>query len=221
MEFKINKNPYADHVNLYKNDTLVLEPGITALVGCNGSGKTTLLHIIEDKCREMNFYCMKFNNLSDGGRIAIGEKMFRGLTSEAAMRMMQSEGENIHSNIGDFVAKIGRKSREFANDFDANAEVFILLDAVDSGLDIANIKEITDAFSQCIIPDFKSYGFELYVVVSTNSYEFCIGNNCIDVTTLKPININSYEEYRSAVFVSNKKKSDRYEKINNHIKKRK
>lgn len=217
MEFKISKNPHDDHVDLYSNDTLVLEPGITVLVGCNGSGKSTLLRIIRDKCEEMDLKCMMYNNLSDGGTNSIGEKMLKGLTSEAAMRMIQSEGENIHSNMGDFAAKISRELQKIINNFKSNSEVFILLDSVDSGLDIANIDEINEVFRDIIIPDFKAYGLELYVIISTNSYEFCIDNNCIDIGSLKPKKIDSYENFRAAILASNKKKNIRYENINKHI----
>lgn len=38
-EFKVHRKFYEDGRQLYKKASIILEPGITVLIGCNGAGK--------------------------------------------------------------------------------------------------------------------------------------------------------------------------------------
>lgn len=46
-EFQLKKDYYDERYELYKKETITINPGITVLVGCNGTGKTTLIHQIQ------------------------------------------------------------------------------------------------------------------------------------------------------------------------------
>ena len=46
-KFKLPKDYLGDGVELWKKRTIVINPGVTVLVGCNGIGKTSLLHCIK------------------------------------------------------------------------------------------------------------------------------------------------------------------------------
>jgi len=50
---------------------------------------------------------------------------------------------------------------------------------------------------------------ELYIVLSTNQYEMVVGNRCLDVQTLKPVVIKTYDRYRSVIRKSRERKEAR------------
>lgn len=135
--------------------------------------------------------------------------------SALATGAMSSEGENIHQNIG----RIFGSLRRIILDNEVS-KIFMLFDAIDSGLDVANINEISVAFREAVIPEVVNMGMEIYIIISTNSYEFCIDNDCISMDTLSHIEINSYNEFREININSDKKKTERYEKINEIVKKK-
>ena len=218
LELEIYKDYYDDGVDLYTSDKLVLNPNVvTTLVGCNGSGKTTLIHQIKEKLdksfsldEDSDIKVMYFNNLSDGGNYSLEKAMFRGDMSGMATLWSSSEGERISNNVGN---EIFSNLGYFIN-HNTYSKIVVLLDAVDSGLDITNIDEIVTTFKNFAIVEAKKLGIELYIVVSTNSYEFCVGNDCIDITSLEHIEVNSYDEYRDLIIKSDEHKMKRYDDIN-------
>jgi len=86
-------------------------------------------------------------------------------------------------------------------------EIWILLDAVGSGLSIDGIQDIKD-LAKAVIED--NQGTDLYFVVSTNEYEFSIGADNIDVTTFKHMQFKNYEEYQKFILKTSEKKQRRY-----------
>ena len=42
-KFKIIRNYWEKDQVLYRKENIIINPGLTVLVGCNGSGKTTLI----------------------------------------------------------------------------------------------------------------------------------------------------------------------------------
>ena len=218
LELEIYKDYYDDGVDLYTSDKLVLNPNVvTTLVGCNGSGKTTLIHQIKEKLDksfslddDSDIKVMYFNNLSDGGNYSLERAMFRGDTSGMATLWSSSEGERISNNVGNEIFS----NLAYIINNNSYGKIVVLLDAVDSGLDITNIDEIVTCFKDLAIAEAKKLGIELYIVISTNSYEFCIENDCIDITSLEHIEVNSYDEYRDLIIKSDEHKMKRYDDIN-------
>ena len=87
-------------------------------------------------------------------------------------------------------------------------ERWILIDSADSGLSIDALCEVRDFFN-LVVKDAAEVGVEIYIVVSTNQYEFTVDNNCLDVQTLKPISIKTYNKYRSVIMRSRERKNER------------
>lgn len=50
-KFTLSNTWYGGDDNIFKNNTLEVNTGITVLVGCNGIGKTTLLHQIKQNLK--------------------------------------------------------------------------------------------------------------------------------------------------------------------------
>lgn len=192
-----NKNP------LYKKDRLVLQPGVSVLVGCNGSGKTTLLNIIKDHCKDENIPLLDYDNLQQRG-IDI-EKAVRQERYDLVSELFQdSEGERIMTNFAEHTVTIGRF---FASNKDKD-ELVITMDAVDSGLSIDGMVMLKEQLFPLILEDNK--GINVYILVSANAYEFARGQNCLDVSNLEYRQFKDYEDYRSFIIESRQYKNKRY-----------
>lgn len=201
--FVIPKNPYDSNRILYTRDNVTINNGITVLCGCNGSGKTTLLRFInrqleKDKCVSVLY----FDNYVDGGSTKIQQLLMTGHSEECATMVMSSEGERIMQSVSYIASKIGSTIRN-----NNPKEMWILLDAVGSGLSIDGIDEVLDFIN---FVQEQNPTMELYCVISTNEYEFAKGNDCIDVRTFKHMRFDDYEKYRNFILKSRKVKDKRY-----------
>ena len=203
-EFKIERDPYDEKDYIYKRSSITLNPGVTVLVGCNGAGKTTLLRTIRRQLDKEEIPFIEYDNLHDGGANSKSAALFYGNISLAAGLMQSSEGEQISINIGTTASKIGKFVRENRD----KPELWILLDAIDSGLSIDNVREIKEGLFATILDDNPNS--DVYIIVSANEYEMCIGMNCFDVVNGKYINITSYNSFAKAVLRSREYKDKRY-----------
>ena len=173
-KFNIPTNPYehGDSGKIYMKSDVVIKSGITVLVGCNGSGKTTFLNLIEDTLKQdSDAAVLHYDNLHEGGDRAKESAGWHDNLSLLATLIQSSEGEQIVTNLGNTARKIGAFVRKYANN---HKEIWVLLDALDSGLSVDNIdSDKTDLFD-IIIEDFKQReSCDIYIIVSANSYEFC------------------------------------------------
>lgn len=200
-------------IRLYAKGTVELKPGVIPLVGCNGSGKTTFLHLLKDRIRDREgALVMSYDNHSEGGHRSANAAMFLGDMNRAIGLMVGSEGEGIRINFGHFVRTLSSKLRN--GDY---KECWILLDAVGSGLSIDNIIEIKDFF-QFLIKTEKDC--EFYLIVATNEYEFASGQECLDVGTMNYIRFKDYNEYRSFILDTRKKRDKKDERAKARQKKK-
>ena len=149
-----------------------------------------------------------FNNLFDGGENAKSLAGFYGDISFVTNSIMSSEGENILMNIGNFATKIGKAVTSVITK--ENKELWVFFDATDSGLSIDGIKEIKNKLLPIIEEDCKRNKIELYIVVSTNAYEFANGEQCFDVYNCKYRTFKDYDEYSKFICVSREIKDKRY-----------
>ena len=202
-EFKINCRPYGD-VAIYEKDKIVLNPGVTVLVGCNGTGKTTLLHAIKESLQESKIPVLFYSNLFEGGEFAASTAFFHDNVSLGATLLTSSEGEQIVANLGTAATKMGR----FVRDNKGSSEIWILLDAIDSGLSIDNIIDVKKYLFKTIIDD--NAPSDVYIIVSANEYEMCNGENCFDVYTGEYIRFSDYGEYQRFILDSRATKNTRY-----------
>jgi hypothetical protein len=131
-----------------------------------------------------------------------------------AEQATSSEGENIIINIGTMAQKLGsfvRRNKE-------KGELWILLDAIDSGLSIDYIEEVKEFLHNQLID--KLTDIDLYILISTNNYELCIGEACYNVQECQYVEIDSYETFKKIVKKTRENKSKFIKKYND-LKKRK
>lgn len=203
-EFILEKDYYDECIKIYKKRKIKIETGLTVLIGCNGAGKTTLIQSIKYQLEDNGINYASYDDLQDGRHHAKERAGFYQDFTALANRICSSEGENIQMNIADFASKIGKYCRDNAN----QDELWIFLDAVDSGLSIDNICEIkNDLFP--IIFEMNS-DKDIYIIASANAYELARQAKCFDTINGNYVEINSYEEYRNFVLDSRKQKDQRY-----------
>ena len=201
FKFKLD-NSWAD-VKLYKRCSVTLKPGLTVLVGCNGSGKSVFLRQLKERLEKDKITYVDYDNLKDGGSTSIGAAVFQNDITFAATAILSSEGENINMNLSRFAARIGQAVRS-----NRGAEkIFILLDAIDSGLSIDNIVNFKIFLYNTVFPDINDT--ELYVVAAANSYELASEEDCYDVAEGKHIKFHDYAAYKQFILDSSDKKAKR------------
>lgn len=208
-EFKIQRSPYEKGVNLYQKSKIALKPGVTILVGCNGCGKSTLIQEVSRQLDKDSVPYIKYNNLTDGGNKAKERAMFHGAMELFATLFSSSEGEQIVANMGTCASQIGQFVRRNKD----VRELWILLDAVDSGLSVDNVIDVKEYLFKTVIEHNSDK--DVYIVVSANEYEMCNGENCFDVHNGKYIRFNNYDEYRQFILDSKASKDKRYDKQHN------
>ena len=231
--FRFHKDVYDKGVNIYKKGSATIYPGITVLVGCNGSGKTTLMHIIKEKLTEHKIPLIYYNNLLDGGNDSMQEALMRGNMEFLIESALSSEGERIVLNLRKVIDQILyfmknrtiKKSSSVAlmeslrrasgisdTDESDNApdELWILIDAADSGLSIDNIIDLKFVLNRAILDNRTGKTF--YIVVSCNEYEMCEGEQCFDVHKMKYVSIKSYSKFKKVVLESRKYKDSLHSK---------
>jgi energy-coupling factor transporter ATP-binding protein EcfA2 len=202
-KFEIVQAPYNKGENLYDKPIFEINPGITVLVGCNGSGKSTMLHAIKHSLDKEKIPCLSYDNLLDGGQNAKAKAGWEDNLNLLATLMTSSEGEQIVTNLGETAVKIGR----FVKNNQSSSELWVLLDAIDSGLSVDNVVDLKDFF-HFVLEENK--GKDVYFVISANEYELCNGEQCFDVTSCENITFADYNEYRSFILNNKKCKDKRY-----------
>ena len=224
MIIKTWRDPYDAGFSPTKPKEVEFQPGLTVLVGCNGAGKTTLLLNIKEVCKKNKIPCIEYNNLKDGGSNAIGSLFYSGDFGQGAYLMQASEGECIKANVGrkaktfsEFIENgfVNDRAYKFFKAFSGSEEETItckdrvfLFDAVDSGLSVDSIIEVKALFYQ-ILDDFKDSDKTIYIIIAANEYELARKADCFDVNAGKYIRFNDYEEYRTFIINSRKKKEAR------------
>ena len=202
--FSIPKDPYDWNTPIYSKSRITIKPGLTVLVGCNGSGKTTLLSLIRKHMRHDNIPLFEYNNLHEGGKIAMDWALqISGDMKILAALATSSEGEQIYINFGEMCEKLGGFMRKHSG----AKERWILFDAIDSGLSIDNICELKGFLKDLVIGEDPE---NVYVIISANAYELCRGEQCFDVHNGKYVTFEDYEDYRDFVLRSRDWKDKRY-----------
>ena len=138
MRIKIN-----DDFGIHSGFFLNLKPGYTPLVGPNGAGKTTLLRQLREYANGHDIMVFDYSNLVHGGGNAMDKYLWSGNMELLAISATSSEGERIAMNFGQAVSRLGAAVREAKQQ---KKELFILLDALDSGSSIDRMREIRSLF---------------------------------------------------------------------------
>lgn len=247
LKIGIDRNPYRDNVDLFDTDEIALEPGVTILCGCNGSGKTTLLGEIA-KGLGYRHGSERMNNLrkaveaigggTDGGTddgeepaaIVVPWNAVKGrenFLSDAASVLDpvgmslgleirdSSEGEGTMMALGQLARTIGSKASAGSLD----SPLVLLIDAVDSGLDEANMSEFR-SFIGFLAEQAEGDGRGFHCVVSTNSWpmtqewekEAGLEPRCVLVPSLEPFETPDYPTWRRVMLDCAKRKAKRDKK---------
>lgn len=209
---KIKINPIGkDGTRLFENDIFDFDPGVTILVGCNGAGKTTLMTYIEDKYLYNNDdgVSAKYFSCNDTGReidrlLYIGGKKAVDL---GCTMLSSSEGEKITMNLIHIFDWMWNECKK-----NSVNNIILLLDSIDSGLDISNIRMIKDVFKDVIKKAKNKYDTILYILVSANDYALVENQKCLDVRIGKYIVFDSWDEYVDFCIKSHNHKENRYSK---------
>lgn len=206
--FQVDTCPYNEGEKLYYKKEVAFNPGLTVLIGCNGSGKSTLMMLLKEQLKQehkdTSIMVMDYDDRTNGGSHLMEKFAFYQQFDQMAGMMCSSEGERIFRGIGDFATGLAKKIEK-----QNPKELWIFFDAIGSGMSIDNIVEIKD-FANFLVE--QNLSIDVYVVVSTNEYEFAYQADCIDVTTFKHMTFEKYEDYKRYILKTRKKKDKRYAK---------
>lgn len=119
-----------------------------------------------------------------------------------ATSMCSSEGQNVLLAFQYFLQEISY-AISICSKIE-NSKLFVLIDDVDSRISIDVQIELIKLFEEVIIPDAKKRNVELYIILSTNTYEFVRNNGfvnkqCLDVYTGEEKCFKTYEDYRKYI----------------------
>lgn len=202
--FNIKKSPYMKGQQIFDKNLVRIHEGITVLVGCNGSGKTSMLRQMRKQLKDENAAVLYYDYAK------VRESKDRMLqdgeipTAQFASWVSDSEGEQIVVAVSLLARSIGAFVRGHAGE-----DIYILADAIDSGLSIDNIDCVKRLLFATIVEDVRAKGHHAYVIVTANSYEMAAGVQCIEASTCQEKNFSSYGEYRQFILLSAAKKENR------------
>ena len=236
--FKTWRDPYGEGFYTCRPKEIEINEGLTVFVGCNGAGKSTLMSNIENCLKSDHIPVLSFNNLKDGGGHAMSKAAFESDFTRVSTLMSSSEGECLGINIANMI----KYAREFImhgevhedtrlerltqainsiinddstelKDTKPSNERWILLDAADSGASIDRVVALKDVVS-LMMKDAKSFGVELYVIITANEYELANGTDCFDVHNGKYIRFQDYNDFRKFILHSSELVDKRYARVN-------
>jgi len=208
MIIPIIRDYYCDY-KIHNKSKIELQAGVTVLVGCNGAGKTTLLHQIQSYCKKTKIPCFLYDNYKEGGSKMISKFGFYEDYDNMAYNIMSSEGEQLNNNLAHIAGELGNFIRSEVTSKNAK-EVFILLDAVDSGFSIDNVIELKQDLFQTVLQDLTKDDIIPYIIVSANEYELARGEQCFDVIGCKYVTLKTYDSFRKLIIKSKQQKLKRY-----------
>lgn len=197
--FTLDQDYYGLGYDMYKKDFITINSGLTVLSGCNGSGKTTLMHQIKEELSKQNIPFISYNDVKNGRNDAmdVALNVNRDLKLLANLAT-SSEGEQLYQNVGTFAKKIGQAVRKCV--LDNQKELFIFLDASDSGLSVDRVLELKD-FTTMVIDDAKRSHIDCYFVMSANEFELCKGE-CFSLPDMEYKHYDDYELWKDSIIAS-------------------
>ena len=205
LELKINRKGNTES-NIYTKNKLILNSGITNLVGCNGCGKSTLLDQIEKQCVKNNIPVYHYNDRRQGGHSMIEHSLSMNNVGLMANLFLSSEGERIRLAMNATASSV-RSIIEEAKNMPVKRCV-ILFDAIDSGLSIDGIRDLKEGISA--IPTLAK-DVEIYIIIASNSYEMTLGVNNMDTHRLAyKKNFSSYNSFCKFIMQNRTLVNDRY-----------
>ena len=225
----LERCPYEKGDILFLKGSVKIPEGLTVITGCNGSGKSTLLDIIEKRYKgNDDWYIVSHREKEDGRGNSVSSYLYMGDYRAIASVFEASEGESVFRNYANKVyqeiaafrdTKITSRNPEEIGLFrykyirmDKAKNLLVILDGIDSGVSLDMTIDIKN-FLHTILEDLhiRIPEVPIYILVSSNSWEFCEGERCLDARSLNFKKFSSYEEYRKYILDSRKKKEHRLE----------
>lgn len=202
--FTVWKDFYGLKYDMYKTDFVTLESGLTVLSGCNGAGKTSLILQLQQELEKQGIMNLTYNDVIHGRNRAMDD----ALNVKYDIKLLgilatSSEGEQLYHNLAEFARKIGDAVRRCAKI--NKRELWIFLDASDSGLSIDKIEELKK-FIRMVLDDAAKSKIDMYFVVAANEYEMCRGEQCYYLPDMEYKEFKTYDDYRQAILDSRKYK---------------
>ena len=233
MKIEIIRDPYGEGFNTCRRKEIDIKPGITVLTSCNGGGKSTAIKCIKENLKNRNINFISYDDYYDGGHNSISKNFGIGNYVMGATLMSSSRGEKININIAEFINTIkyyiefgeSPKRRLFSFEDDKKEEIksnerWILFDDIDAGYSIDNMIDFIDLLN--IIQDScKDSKLELYIIISSNSFELCRNFRCIDVMEGIEVSFDTYEKFKKFTLRSREKKDNKFKKLAEKEKKEK
>ena len=173
---------------------------MNVIIGRNGLGKSTFCHELKEFCDKNKIKCYNYDNYKQGGNKAQQSYGFYGDFKSLASTMFHSEGEQIFYNFGQQLRKIG----SFVKTNIEEKQLVIILDALDSGLDVEGIGQINNV-CDLIVKDNPDK--DIYIVATANNYALIHNNHCINIKDGKEYTFTKFEDYRD--FILNQYKKER------------
>lgn len=209
MKFKI-----IEDYGMYDYEEISLTPGLYYLVTANGNGKSTFMRNIlhndnmvqlksdmfgkpklERELKENDIVIFKYDaeDENNKSRAMVNDGTLENTNLVQAM-MFDSEGQNRYRSFVDILYRVGmavRINKEKGN------RVVILLDALDSGLDINYCKKIKEFFRDTLMNDIRYE--QIWVFVAANQFALIEDQACLDVNTGEIIYFKEYGEYEKFI----------------------
>lgn len=176
MKIKLDGECYGE------NNEIEINKGITILTGPNGSGKTYACYQIAQYLKEQDIDYLHLDIFKEG-KTTKQEYIDNGNMKALARSIVSSEGQNVYDtliekhigDIGYYINNLSQKGIE---------EAYVIVDGCDSGVSIDLLLSIRYAFD-FILEDCTKSGIDLYLIVTSNSYELIPHYDCIWIPTMK------------------------------------
>ena len=169
---------------------------IIVLVGRNGYGKTSFLLSLKEYLEDKKIKCLYWNDMQYGRSEGKSMLIYNGNMDIATQMMFHSEGESMMASFGYYglsqLGSIVKRQKGLK-------EIFVLIDQLDSGLDVHQLNEIKNTLKDTAIPDMKKNGITPYIILTANSYETAEGETCMDPLTGKYMTFKDFEEYKAYI----------------------
>ena len=126
----------------------------------------------------------------------------------AATMLISSEGERMAEILRKVFRWLGLQMGE-----EGTREIWLMLDSVDSGLDLPTIRVVKEVLGD-VVRDAAGSGVRVFVLMAANGYAMVEGEGtCIDVSTGRLVSFDGWDEYADFCVASDKAKSTRYDRI--------
>ena len=222
MKFKMIEN-----YDLYTYKEINLMPGVYFLTTANGNGKSTFLKNIahndnfvelrrgisgelklEKEIDKDSVVFFRYNAEDDNNRSRARTNDLNLDTRSVIQAMMvDSEGQNRYRSFVDVVQDVGTAISLHKR---KGNRVVILLDALDSGLDINYCRKLREFFGNTVAKDIE--GMKVWVLIAANQFAFLKGQCCLDVNNGDILCFEEYDKYESYIEAKAKKESQRIKK---------